>query len=125
MAARGIRGAVPVPANTKSAIAAATRRLLREMVRANGVRPEDIAAVYLTATPDLNADFPAYAARGLGWRHVPLLCAQEIAVPGSMPRLVRALMIVNTARAQADIRHRYLGAAARLRPDLSGGGHSA
>lgn len=120
MTVRGIRGAVPVPANTKAAIAAATRRLLRRMVAANGVRLEDVAAAFLTATPDLNADFPAYATRGMGWTHVPLLCAQELAVPGAMPRLVRALILVNTTKTQKQIRHQYLGAAARLRPDLSG-----
>ena len=119
MPVRGIRGAVPVKANTKAAIAAATRRLLRALVARNRVRPDDIAGVILTATPDLSADFPAYSARALGWTHVPLLCAQEIAVPGAMPRLVRAMMFVNTNAAPAAIRHVYLGAAARLRPDLA------
>lgn len=120
MGVRGIRGAVPVKANTKAAIAAATRRLLRAIVARNRARPEDIAGVILTATPDLNADFPAYAARALGWTHVPLICAQEIAVPGAMPRLVRAMVFVNTDAAQADIGHVYLDGAARLRPDLAG-----
>jgi chorismate mutase len=122
MPIRGIRGAVPVTANTKAAIAAATRRLLRTLIVRNRVAPADIAGAILTATPDLDADFPATAARGLGlgWSRVPLLCAQEIAVPGAMPRLVRALLLVNTDRPQKDIRHAYLGAAAKLRPDLAG-----
>lgn len=122
MPVRGIRGAVPVASDTKAAIAAATRRLLRAVAVRNGVKPGDIAAVVLTATPDLTADFPAYAARGLGWTHVPLICAQEMAVPGAMKRLVRALVLVNTTRPQKAIRHVYLGAAAALRPDLAGSG---
>jgi len=120
MPIRGIRGAVPVRTNSKAAIHAATRTLLRRLLAANRIPVEEIAGVVLTATPDLNADFPAYAARGLGWSGVPLLCAQEIDVPGAMPRLVRALLLVNTTRAQREMTHVYLGKAASLRPDLSG-----
>jgi chorismate mutase len=119
MPVRGIRGAVPVRTNTRPAIAAATRGLLQRMVSLNGVGLSDIAGVILTATPDLNADFPATAIRAGGWRDVPLLCAQEIDVPGSMRSLIRALIFFNTDRPQRDIRHVYLGAAVRLRPDLT------
>jgi chorismate mutase len=121
LATRGIRGAVPVLSNTKSAIFSATRRLLVRMIRANGIRVADIAGVILTSTPDLNAEFPAYAARSLDWKYVPLLCASEIDVPGAMERLIRALMLVNTELAQEEIRHQYLGAAKNLRPDLVNG----
>jgi chorismate mutase len=116
---RGIRGAIRVDANTAEAILDASRRLLQEMIRANAVAPEDIAAVIFTCTPDLNATFPAEAARGLGWNRVPLLCAQEIGVPGAMTRVLRVLMLVNTALAQEEIVHVYLGEAEKLRPDLN------
>jgi chorismate mutase len=120
MPIRGIRGAAPVASNTKTAIHTATRALLRRIVASNRIPVEEIAGVMLTATPDLNADFPAYAARGLGWHGVPLLCAQEIDVPGAMKRLVRALLLVNTDRAQREMSHVYIGRAAGLRPDLTG-----
>jgi chorismate mutase len=119
MPIRGIRGAVPARANTKAAIASATRQLLRRMMQANAVANGDIAGIILTSTPDLDADFPAAAARSQGWGDVPLLCAQEIDVPGAMKRIIRALVFFNTDLAQADIHHVYLGAAGRLRPDLT------
>lgn len=123
MAVRGIRGAVEVERNEAEAIARAACELVGRMVRSNGVRPSDIAYVYFTVTPDLTADFPARAVRLLGraWRDVPLLCSQEIPVPGAAARLLRVLMVVNTRRGQRAIRHQYLGGAARLRPDLAGG----
>lgn len=122
MAVRGIRGAVPVPENSAEAIAEAARRVVQAMVRENQVRPRDVAYVYFTVTPDLTADFPARALRSLdaGWAHVPLICSQEIAVPGAMQRLLRVLMVVNTDRPQSGIRHQYLDGAAELRPDLGG-----
>jgi chorismate mutase len=88
------------------------------MVRANDVETEDIASIFLTASPDLNAEFPAYAARDLGWTAVPLLCAQEIGVPGSMTRLIRILLHVNSTKSQSEIKHQYLGETKELRPDL-------
>ncbi len=121
MKVRGIRGAVRVEANTQEAILDAARRLLQEMVRANGVEPEDVAAVIFTCTPDLNAAFPAEAARSIGWNRVPLLCAQEMDVPGAMTRVLRVLMLVNTTLSQEEVVHVYLEEAERLRPDL----HSA
>ncbi len=118
MRVRGIRGAVQVEANTPEAILDAARRLITEMVRANGVEPDDVAAVIFTCTSDVNATFPAEAARALGWDRVPLLCSREMEVPGSLPRVLRVLMLVNTTLAQDEVVHVYLGEAERLRPDL-------
>jgi chorismate mutase len=116
---RGIRGATTAKANTAKAILAATRELLVHIVEANGLSADDIASAFFTVTTDLTAAFPAQAARELGWRHVALLDAQEIPVPGSLPRCVRVLIHWNTDRPQAEIRHVYLRGAASLRPDLS------
>ncbi len=122
MAVRGIRGANTVAENTPEAILQATRELLLAICEANPtLRSEDVAAVFFTLTPDLNATYPAYAARQLGWVHVPLLSAQEVAVPDGMPRVVRVLILWNTDLPQGAIRHVYLGEAARLRPDLARG----
>lgn len=115
---RGIRGAITAKANTKAEMFSATKELLIAIVEDNQIKTEDIASIFLTTTPDLNADFPATAARDLGWHLVPLLCAREIDVPDAMPRLIRVLMHVNTTKTQAEIKHLYLGEAAGLRPDL-------
>lgn len=120
MSVRGIRGAITASGNERESIVTATDRLLREIVAANDVQAEDIAAVFFTTTADLNAEFPAAAARALGWHKVPLLCAHEMGVPGRLPRCVRVLMLVNTDVRQAHIKHIYLEGAMRLRPDLSG-----
>ena len=116
---RGIRGAITVEANRDGAILEATRRLLEEIVRANDVDADEIAAIIFTATPDLNATFPAEAARQLGWQAVPLMSAIEMNVPGALPRCVRVLVLWNTPRAQAEIVHVYLDGAETLRPDLT------
>jgi len=118
MGCRGIRGATTVEADTADAIVAATRELLVSMVEANDVAVADIASAIFTVTLDLTAAFPARAARELGWQHVPLLDAQEVPVPGSLPRCVRVLMLWNTGRSQEEIRHVYLRDAGSLRPDL-------
>ena len=118
---RGIRGATEVSENTADSILAATEELLKAMVEANDLKIEDIASIFLTATPDLDAEFPAYAARKIGWKHVPLMCAREIAKPGAMKKIIRILIHTNTNKRQNEIKHQYLGATARLRPDLSGG----
>ena len=116
---RGIRGAITVDANTEGAILEATAILLKAMVAQNEVDADDIAGVVFTVTPDLNAAFPAEAARrSLGWSHVPLMCTQEMPVPGALPRCVRALMFVNTTKTANEVRHVYLRGAERLRPDL-------
>ena len=120
MKVRGIRGATTAATNTGTDVIAATRRLLTDMVAANAVRTDDIAAVFFTTTPDLNAEFPAAAARELGWQKVPLLCSSEIDVSGRVRSCIRVLMLVNTNAAQAQVAHVYLEGARRLRPDLAG-----
>lgn len=118
MAVRGIRGAVVAEADREEAILSAAVELLEAMVEANpGVEPEDVASIFFTVSGDLNAAYPAYAARRMGWTGVPLLCAREIDVPGGLPRTIRVLLHWNTDRSQKEIRHVYLGAAAALRPD--------
>jgi chorismate mutase len=116
---RGIRGATTAGSDSADAILTATRELLRRMVEANDIDLADIASAFFTITPDLTAAFPAQAARELGWHHVALLDAQEIAVPGDLPRCVRVLVHWNTSTPQDQVRHIYLGGAARLRPDLT------
>ena len=118
MPVRGIRGAISVEANTAAAIGAATTRLLMAMSEANGLEPPEIISAFFTVTTDLNATFPAAAARALGWLDVPLLDAQEIEVPTGMPRVIRVLLHVETDRARHDMQHVYLDEAVALRPDL-------
>ncbi len=119
MPIRGIRGAITVPVDQPQAILEATRELLQAMLDQNqGLRPEDIASVFFTMTEDLSTAFPAQAARELGWQHVPMLCAREIPVPDSLPRVIRVLIHWNTEVPQQAIRHVYLRQAVILRPDL-------
>jgi chorismate mutase len=118
MACRGIRGASSVDANDADTIIAATRGLLERIVSANDLSVHDVASVIFTATPDLDAAYPARAAREMGWVCVPLLCMQEMVVAGSLPRCVRVLVLWNTDRSPDQIRHVYLGRARALRPDL-------
>jgi chorismate mutase len=120
MPVRGIRGAVSVKANTAEAIGTATARLLVAMSEANGIEPPAVISAFFTVTTDLNAAYPAAAARALGWTDVPLLDAQEIEVPTGLPRVIRVLLHVETDRARRDIRHVYLDEAVALRPDLHG-----
>ncbi|EEG78247.1 chorismate mutase [Dethiobacter alkaliphilus] len=116
---RGIRGAINVSENRACEITQATRELLSKMTKANNVKKEDIASVYFTLTPDLNAVFPATAARELGWDNVPLLCAVEVDVPGALAFCIRVLIHVNTEKSQAEIKHIYLREARALRADLA------
>lgn len=118
MPCRGIRGAICVDINDAGAIVAATRELLERIVAANDVSVDDVAAVIFTATPDLDTVYPARAARDMGWVNVPLMCMQEMAVVGSLPRCIRVLVLWNTERPADQIRHVYLGEARSLRPDL-------
>jgi chorismate mutase len=116
-AVRGIRGATTVSSNDAAAITSATLELLRTMRDLNGVRSEDIGYVWFTVTPDLDAAFPADAARaGLGWTDVPLICGQEIPVPGALGMCVRVLIAWNTTKGQRDVRHAFLRGARKLRP---------
>jgi chorismate mutase len=116
---RGIRGATTVEANTREAIFQATTELLSQMVLVNEVQPEEVASVFFTTTRDLNADFPALAAREMGWNDVALLCAHEMDVPGSLPMCLRILLHVNTEKRAEEIAHVYLRGARALRPDKS------
>ncbi len=119
-AVRGIRGAITVSANVREEIMDATQELLTEMVSANDVASEDLGAVYFTMTKDLNAEFPAVAARErLGWRLVPLINSIEIDRPGSMSKCIRVLMYWNTTRSQSEVRHVYLRDAVALRSDIT------
>lgn len=117
VACRGVRGATTAAANTPEAIVAATHELLAELVRANGIASADVASVFFTTTPDLNAAFPARAARDLGWVDVALLGATEMDVPGAPSHCIRILIHWNTVKPQDAIRHVYLRGAERLRPD--------
>jgi chorismate mutase len=112
-----------VEADSVAAILQATRQLLVRMVEANSIEVADIASAFFTVTPDLKAAFPARAARDLGWRHVALMDAQEIPVPGSLPRCLRVLIHWNTGKPQEAIQHIYLAGAASLRPDLRSRGN--
>lgn len=118
MAVRAIRGATQVDADEREQVLAATAELLNEVLDRNAIGPEDLISVVFTATPDVISEFPAYAARLMGLSDVPLLCAQEIAVPGAMPRVLRLLAHVETDRSRSELRHVYLRGAAALRSDL-------
>jgi chorismate mutase len=119
MSVRAIRGAVQVEENSASAIATGTKELLSEILRANALEVTQIISVLLTATPDLNAAFPAAAAREVGFESTPLLCAVEIDVPGALPRVVRAMVTVETEQSLPEITHIYLGGAKALRRDIA------
>lgn len=114
---RGLRGATTAAANTSEAILDATAELLHALQDANGFRPEEVESAIFTSSPDLTAEYPARAARLLGWTDVPLLGAAEVAVPDGLPRCIRLLLHFYTAKAQRDLKHMYLREAARLRPD--------
>ena len=119
MPIRGIRGATTVAANQPDLILQATRELLEEMLTENeGMQPEDVASAVFTVTDDLTSTFPAQAARQMGWDLVPMLCAREIPVPDSLPRVIRVLVHWNTELPQNQITHVYLRDAVKLRPDL-------
>ncbi len=120
MSVRGVRGAITTTENTATAILAATQELLQAILEANPeLQPDDIASAIFTLTEDLDAVYPAQAARRLGWTGVPLMCAREIPVPGSLPRCIRVLLHWNTQLGPDAIHHVYLGEAKRLRPDLA------
>ena len=105
---RGLRGATRVEANTAEDIYAATRELLQKLIDANGIEEHDLAMAYFTVTPDLDAAFPAAAARQLGWNNTALMCATEIAVPGSLPSCVRVLILINTDKEPDEMHNIYL-----------------
>jgi chorismate mutase len=119
MSCRGVRGATTADANTPEAILEATRQLLAIMIRQNEISAEDVASVIFSTTHDLNAEFPAFAARQLGWMDVPLICTNEVDVPGSLQGCIRILLHWNTEKPAEEISHIYIKGAAELRPDLS------
>jgi chorismate mutase len=119
MKCRGVRGATTIAANTREEILTATRQLLALMIRRNGIESSDVASALFSTTPDIDAEFPALAARQLGWLDVPLLCSHEMAVPGSLPMCIRVMIHWNTDKPQNEIEHIYVRDAKRLRPDLS------
>jgi len=119
MPCRGVRGATTAEANTSEEILRATRQLLALMVRENNIAQEDVVSVIFSTTRDLDAEFPAVAARQLGWLDVALMCTNELEVPGSLGRCIRILVHWNTSKPASEIVHVYTNGATRLRPDLN------
>jgi chorismate mutase len=116
---RGVRGAITVNQNDEGEIVAAAEKLLREVISANNIIPNDVASIFMSATDDVNAAFPAKALRNIdGWTYVPVMCMKELAVPGSLRKCIRVMIHVNTETPPEDINHIYLEGAAGLRPDL-------
>jgi chorismate mutase len=118
MPCRGVRGATTADGNAPEEILKATRQLLALMIRQNGIREEDIASAIFTTSGDLDAEFPALAARQLGWLDTAMLCLHELDVPGSLRRCIRILLHWNTDKPADQIVHVYIKDAADLRPDL-------
>lgn len=119
MYCRGIRGATTIEHNDREEILSATAELLQLMIRQNELQTEDIASAIFSLTEDLDAEFPAVAARVLGWTEVPLMCTREIPVPGSLGKCIRVLLHVNTTRGLSEIRHVYIRGAVNLRPTFA------
>jgi chorismate mutase len=119
VAVRAVRGAVQVSGNDRAEILAGTAELVTEVMNRNDLSTDDVISVIFTATPDLTAEFPALAARKLGFQEVPLLCASEIDVPGAMPRVVRLMMHIETSKPRSAMQHVYLHGAAALRLDIA------
>ena len=119
MPCRGVRGATTADSNSRDDILTATRQLLALMIHINEISPDDVASAIFSSTEGLDAEFPALAARQLGWLHVPLICTHEINVPGSLDHCVRILLHWNTEKKQDEVRHVYTKEAIKLRPDLS------
>ncbi len=120
MMIRGIRGATTIENNDKQEILEATEKLLREMISENNLEAADVAQILFSVTEDIDAAFPAAAARQIdGWAFVPVISMREIPVPGSLPMCIRVMMTVNTNAGQEEIHHIYQKGAIVLRPDLS------
>jgi chorismate mutase len=118
VAVRAVRGAIQVDSNDRDAILDGASELVRTVLDRNELSSPDLISIIFTATPDLTAEFPAYAARQLGLVDVPLLCSTEISVPKAMPRVLRLLAHIETDKQRSDLRHVYLRGAAALRTDL-------
>lgn len=117
LACRGIRGATTAAANTAEDMLEATDEMMRVLIALNEIDPDDVASAYFTTTPDLNATFPAVAARDIGWLEVPLICGHEMLVAGSLQKCIRVLLHVNTAKTASEIKHVYLKGARQLRAE--------
>ena len=117
MAVRGIRGATVVGEDRPESVIAATRELLEAIVTANDINVDDVASAIFTSTPDITTEYPARAARAMGWHSVALLGATEVDVPGGLARCIRVLLHVNTDRPASALKHVYLHQASTLRPD--------
>lgn len=115
---RGVRGATTVEKNDREEILQATRELLALMIRQNGIDKQEVASALFSTTKDLDAEFPALAARQIGWCDVPLMCGHEMSVPGSLEKCIRILVHWNTEKPLSEIKHIYHRGAERLRPDL-------
>jgi len=121
MAVCALRGAVTVAENTREAILEATRVMLLDLIEKNGLQAKQVISAWFSATPDLDAAYPAVAARELGWTEAALLCVQEMPVQGSLPLCIRVLVLWDTEKMQGEMKHSYLRGAEVLRPDLAGG----
>ena len=119
MAVRAIRGATQVDADEREQVLEATRELVSAVMERNGLVHDDVISILFTATPDLRSEFPALAARELGFGDVPLMCATEIDVPHAMPRVLRLMAHVETGKPRSDIQHVYLRGAVALRRDIA------
>ncbi|MDD5093870.1 MAG: chorismate mutase [Dehalococcoidia bacterium] len=119
MRCRGIRGATTAQNNTREEILHATRELLQNLIEANQIKVEEVAYAYFTTTTDLNAEFPAVAAREIGWTNTALLCGHEMSVPGSLEKCIRILILYNTEKSAAEMAHIYLKGAENLRSNFS------
>jgi chorismate mutase len=119
MYCRGIRGATTVEHNDREEILAATGELLRLLIEKNDIDSDDVASAIFSLTSDLDAEFPALAARALGWTETALMCTREIPVPGSLGKCIRVLLHVNTTRKVSEIQHVYIRGAVNLRPSFS------
>jgi chorismate mutase len=115
---RGIRGAVTIKANIRDEIISKTQEMLNEIVKLNDVKLEEIASVIFSVTDDISEEFPAVAARELGWGAVPLFCVREMKTKNGLPLCIRVLLHINTDKSQESIKHVYLYDAAKLRPDI-------
>lgn len=116
---RGIRGAITVNEDNEQEVVPATERLMREIIQQNGINPETVASVFVSVTEDLTSSFPAKALRQIdGWAYVPVMCMQEVPVPGSLGKCIRVMFHAETEIPQEDIKHVYLEGAKVLRPDL-------
>lgn len=117
---RGVRGATTVVENKEKEIVMNTKQLVEEMIQANGIQAESVSHVFISVTKDIDACFPAKSLREIsGWRHVPVMCMQEIEVPNSLEKCIRIMMVVNTDEKQSKIKHIFLNEAVQLRPDLT------